>query len=46
MKTRYLCSPDPQARKNRRRISFITNDLPSTLSLPTPQNGLLAGRCS
>jgi hypothetical protein len=34
------------AEKNGCRISFLKHDLASTLTLPTPLNSLLAGRCS
>ena len=36
MTTSFFGSPDLSARKNRRRISFISHDLASTLTLATP----------
>jgi hypothetical protein len=46
MRTRFFSSQELNPRKNGRRISFMSHDLASTLTLPTPQNSLFAGRCS
>jgi hypothetical protein len=43
MKIRFSPSSRPQPRKNDAVISFITNDLTSANSLPTPQNSLRTG---
>ena len=46
MRTHFFCSQGLKSRKKDRRISFIKHNLASTLTLPTPQNSLFAGRCS
>jgi len=46
MRTSFFCSTEPPARKNDRRISFISHDLGSTYTWATPQNSLFTGRCS
>jgi hypothetical protein len=53
MKISFFPSSQPQRRKNDGVISFITNDLGSANTFPTPQNsscprpaGLAAGRRS
>jgi hypothetical protein len=46
MRTHFFSSQGLKPRKKGRRISFIKHDLAATLTLPTPQNGLFAGRCS
>ena len=46
MRTRLFSHPRLNSEKNGCRISFISHDLASTLTLPTPQNSLFAGRCS
>jgi hypothetical protein len=43
MKTSSFCSPQPQGRKNDRRISFITNDLTSAYTWATPKTASSAG---
>jgi hypothetical protein len=43
MKRRLLGSKTLRPRKNDLRISFITNDLGSAYTLPTPQNTLCLG---
>jgi hypothetical protein len=43
MKIRFFPSSRPPPRKNDAVISFITNDLTSAYSLPTPQNSLRTG---
>jgi hypothetical protein len=44
MKRRFLASPTRRPRKNDLRILFITNDLGSADTLPTPKNTLSLGR--
>ena len=46
MRTRLFSFQRLNSGKNGRRISFISHDLASTLSLPIPQNGLFMGRWS
>jgi hypothetical protein len=45
MKIRFSPHSQPQPRKNDPVISFITNDLRSAYTLPTPKNSLLDQNC-
>lgn len=45
MKIRFFSSSQPEVRKNELRISFITHDLDSAYTLPTPQNSLCTQTC-